>query len=78
MYDENKRLLLGSDHFIRCDARMAVDTIQELITNKAISQMKAYNKEPKKYVSNKWYYMQLFKGESPGTCKELTNIIYLF
>ena len=77
-YDENQRPLCGSDNYIRCDARKAVNTLVEEFRQKAKRQVEAHNRDPKLYCSNKWHYMQVFRGACPSRASKLTDIIPVF
>lgn len=77
-YDETKQQLLGTDNFIRCDARMKPETIIEHFRHKAEHQIAAYNKDPKHYCRNRWHHVQLFKGFCPSRVSKVTDIISIF
>lgn len=77
-YDENMQELCGTDNYLRVDGRMTKDRIFEEFRAKAKRQKAAYERDPKLYTMNKWYYMQLFRGACPSRASKITEIVPVF
>lgn len=77
-YDENKRELCGSENFIRCDGRKSIETLVSEFRHKALSQIKAHERDPKLYCANFWHYVQIKRGQYPSRASNISEIMPLF